>query len=218
MSSVDCVVNVNVGIVRDINIPIYWCLEDLEHDTNGDTITRNDLIIGGGSGEHPALLIKNANLLPLRLLKELIIDAYDSVRLYFNSDVFQLYNTKMVDKMAINIAETCETYDTYFFTSDWPLRTWLTTMNAMQRNGYSDTRFEEELLLAITKFVYQNMPVDFYDDDVFRTLVEHHDVISFALENMKDVLPIERLNRTNSAGKNIVNGQVVWGYSLDDYS
>lgn len=68
MSAIDTVDHVHVGFFCDV--PIYWCIEPIEryeltglNRDIGKYISKQHLVIGGGSGEHQALVLSIRSLL-----------------------------------------------------------------------------------------------------------------------------------------------------------
>ncbi len=73
MSDIDLVKHYRLGVF--LGIPVYQCLENECRIGNSDQVEpssvaeQNDICIGGGSGEHPAILIKKIDSCVARYLK-----------------------------------------------------------------------------------------------------------------------------------------------------
>lgn len=107
MSAIDCANNVHVG--EYYGISTYWTVQDQDRDgvtempyDKGKKLTINDIVIGGGSGEHPAMVVNiDYAISTMALLKD---DKYFGIYGYIDKnswDVPQLqslYNKIVIDE------------------------------------------------------------------------------------------------------------------------
>lgn len=223
MSSIDSASSVhcaNVHLKSSI-IPVYWVITPLEHDTTSNEITKRDLVIGGGSGEHPMLQIQNADLLPLWLMSygmmedEPVVNACE-----------EIYMSKMLER--IQHEEDKKTFTNYphvfnnfYCFSEWPLSTTSKIQKCYEKakktkgKSYLANSAEAAFLMDIAIFVMFDMPQEFLEDDVYRTMKDHEESLW-----QHDIVRISHFSRplkSSKMGKIIKEGKAVWGYDLEDY-
>lgn len=206
MSAIDSLINVHIGnmeISPSYHIPLYWVQEE---ENNIDySINPQDICIGGGSGEHPMLLIKNACFLPLYLsalylFKKYNIDDNESEE-YINKISKEFNNEFSLD------------YTDFLNINDWDLSTWYKVMNSSKINTEEIT-FEVELLTSLSFFLIENMPKDFFDEKSLDIYFKYQRDIEFTFQNF---ISFKTCKTEKSTGKNLIKGNVKWGYSLDEY-
>ena len=223
MSAVDTMNNVHVG--NFFNIPIYWIIESkkLSSLTDNDvddnlTIDQYSLSIGGGSGEHPALVLNNDAIIFkfLTNIKDIPAPNKDSNEVdIFNYDVF----TKVE-----NIQN--KFHKEYFYwtidQNQWPLDSFVEVhrkFNRIQKNSFS---LSEKIENTLAMFIIYEMPLEhcLKNKDIlevakmirsnrWQNIFEKD--ISYCFQSIEGVLNSQKL------GKIIKNGKAVWGYSLNDW-
>jgi hypothetical protein len=225
MSAIDSYNHAHVGNFS--NIPIYWLLENVEmseltDNTEDDEYFLNqyNLSIGGGSGEHPALILKNDSLI-LNFLRNISDDKDSS----FNEVDYQLY--ELVD----NITDRYIKEHQYYYslnTNQWSLETFIKINDEIKKvskeknQSIQDNRsLENKIMDDIALFIIYKMPLDYCLEDpqlieaakiirsntwekIFKTDIFNYSILS-------------NLHEGSSFGKIIKNNQVIWGYSLKDW-
>jgi len=116
MSYIDCFNHKTLGFIGDI--AVYQALEDIIG--NDFQCEKNQIIIGGGSGEHPAVVINNLTLAIYMYLtdinEDIVIDNLDSLSIHHleNLVFFGWYCSAFVtvDKIARENGFSNERYST----------------------------------------------------------------------------------------------------------
>lgn len=227
MSAIDSYNHAHVG--NFCGIPIYWLLENVEmseltDNANDDEyfLTKFNLVLGGGSGEHRALVLDNDALI-LNLLRN-IGDEVNAMT--FNEVDYQLY--ELTDSITDRYLKEHKYYYR-FNTNEWPLDSFMKVneeINLKYREKYSshtDNRcLEDKIMDDIALFIIYNMPLDYCLEDP--QLIEAAKIIRS--NEWKEVFTIGDIAMYSlgakktigaSLGKIIKNNEVIWGYSLDDW-
>lgn len=221
MSAIDTMNHAHVG--NFFGLPIYWVLDESpldyltdEKDDESKVINKKFLSIGGGSGEHPALIINN-----------------DAVVYRFLTNIEEECN--LSEDFDIKLAKLTEeiqekSYEDEYFQSllywnidqnQWPLETFV-------KINENFKRFETEDVLvgkiqdAFALFIIYELPLE--DCIVDEKLLEIAKMIrsnkwqKAINEEVFDYLgAFSGVLNSQKYGKIIRDGNVVWGYSLNDY-
>jgi hypothetical protein len=226
MSSIDSADNIHCANVHidDIILPVYWVITPLEHDVTSAPITKRDLVIGGGNGEHPMLQIRNADLLPLWLMSR---DDIRDVEGVFK-ECEDLYFSKIMERLEDSEKETFKNYfphafEYFYCPSEWPL----SSSSKIQKSYEVEekSRRDKEMFLAknaetaflidIAIYVMFDMPTFFFEEDVYRVIP--HYKTEFKAYNFSRITHFSRPLKSSALGKVIINGTAWWGYDLDKY-
>jgi hypothetical protein len=232
MSSIDTVDNVHCANLHlvDSMVPVYWVLQETEHDRTGCVVTIHDLMIGGGSGEHPALHIRNADLLPLWLVAD--TDSAELELEFIGQSVEDFYMKKLFSRASseheLKIFESYPNInDNFMCIADWPLST-LYEVEKSYRKAKKENKnlknsdnmansSESSLLRDIALFVFYQMPEQFFEKDVWLAIKQLRGAY---LQEVYDLVRVNHFSHpllNSSSGKIIRDGKACWGYSLHDY-
>lgn len=215
MSAIDCMDHAHVG--NFFNLPIYWPLEerplsDLTDATQDQDITINQyfLSIGGGSGEHAALIINN-DAVVFQLIK--YIANTDN---QFDNETFNLAN---------QIQKKYLTQDLFFWNLDqnqWSLESFINIHKKMNRlNRHSPYSLQERIQHSLAMFIIYEMPIKncLSEPDLleFAQLIRSNKCIDI-FDSIKNEFMSCKLIKSGAMGRIIKNDNVVWGYSLEEWS
>ena len=221
MSSIDSLEHAHVA--KFFGLPIYWVLEekplsyliDIDEDTT-EVINQYYLSIGGGSGEHPALIIKN-DAVVYQLIRKLV-DLEEVVDGSYDHELIS-YAEQLQEQMITDD----ELYYLRYWRIDqneWPLETFIRVNKQFDDN--SEVPLVDKISHAIALFIIYEMPLEVCLND--KRIVELAKMIrSNRWENalpgevVRYMSTVSGLLQCEKMGKVIRNGQVVWGYSLTDW-
>jgi hypothetical protein len=221
MSSIDTLEHAHVA--KFFGLPIYWVLEekplsyliDIDDDTT-EVINQYYLSIGGGSGEHPALIIKN-DAVVYQLIRELVdledVDdgSYDHQLISYAE---QLQEQMITDDVIYGLRNW------RIDQNEWPLETFIRVNK--QFDDDSEFPLVDKISHAIALFIIYEMPLEACLKD--QRIIELAKMIrsnewekALPQEIVKYLSAVSGLLEYEKMGKVIRNGQVVWGYSLNDW-
>jgi hypothetical protein len=221
MSSIDTLEHAHVA--KFFGLPIYWVLEekplsyliDIDDDTT-EVINQYYLSIGGGSGEHPALIIKN-DAVVYQLIRELVdledVDdgSYDHQLISYAE---QLQEQMITDDVIYGLRNW------RIDQNEWPLETFIRVNK--QFDDDSEFPLVDKISHAIALFIIYEMPLEVCLKD--QRIIELAKMIRsnrwekvLPNEVVKYMSAVSGLLNFEKMGKVIRNGQVVWGYSLNDW-
>ena len=221
MSSIDSLEHAHVA--KFFGLPIYWVLEekplsyliDIDEDTT-EVINQYYLSIGGGSGEHPALIIKN-DAVVYQLIRKLV-DLEEVVDGSYDHELIS-YAEQLQEQMITDD----ELYYLRYWRIDqneWPLETFIRVNK--QFDDELEVPLVDKICYAIALFIIYEMPLEVCLND--KRIVELAKMIrSNRWENalpykvVRYMSTVSGLLQCEKMGKVIRNGQVVWGYSLTDW-
>ena len=221
MSSIDTLEHAHVA--KFFGLPIYWVLEekplsyliDIDDDTT-DVINQYYLSIGGGSGEHPALIIKN-DAVVYQLIRKLV-DIEDVVDGSYDYQLIS-YAERLQEQM-ITDDELYNLHHWRIDQNEWPLETFIRVNK--QFDDELEVPLVDKISHAIALFIIYEMPLEVCLKD--KRIVEFAKMIrSNRWENalpgevVRYMSTVSGLLQCEKMGKVIRNGQVVWGYSLTDW-
>ena len=221
MSSIDSLEHAHVA--KFFGLPIYWVLEekplsyliDIDDDTT-EVINQYYLSIGGGSGEHPALVIKN-DAVVYQLIRKLV-DIED-----VDDDSYDLQLISYAEQLQFQMIADDELYNLRYWRIDqneWPLETFIRVNKKFDDD--SEVPLVDKISHAMVLFIIYEMPLEFCLKD--KRIIEFAKMIrSNRWENalpgevVRYMSTVSGLLQCEKMGKVIRNGQVVWGYSLNDW-
>ena len=221
MSSIDTLEHAHVA--KFVGLPIYWVLEekplsyliDIDDDTT-EVINQYYLSIGGGSGEHPALIIKN-DAVVYQLIRE-FVDLEDVVDGSYDHQLIS-YAEQLQEQMITDD----ELYNLRYWRidqNDWPLETFIRVNK--QFDDDSEVPLVDKISHAMALFIIYEMPLEVCLKD--QRIIELAKMIrsnkwekALPSEIVKYMSAVSGLMECEKMGKVIRNGQVVWGYSLNDW-
>jgi hypothetical protein len=221
MSSIDTFEHAHVA--KFFGLPIYWVLEekplsyliDIDDDTT-EVINQYYLSIGGGSGEHPALVIKN-DAVVYQLIRKLVdledVDdgSYDHELISYAE---QLQEQMITDDELYNLRHW------RIDQNEWPLETFIRVNK--QFDDDSEVTLVNKISHAIALFIIYEMPIEVCLKD--QRIIELAKMIrsnkwekALPSEIVKYMSAVSGLMEYEKMGKVVRNGQIVWGYSLNDW-
>jgi hypothetical protein len=221
MSSIDSLEHTHVA--KFFGLPIYWVLEekplsyliDIDDDTT-EVINQYYLSIGGGSGEHPALVIKN-DAVVYQLIRKLV-DLEDVDDGSYDHELIS-YAEQLQEQMITDD----ELYNLRYWRIDqneWPLETFIWVNK--QFDDDSEVSLLDKISHAMALFIIYEMPLEACLKD--QRIIELAKMIrsnewekALPQEIVKYLSAVSGLLEYEKMGKVIRNGQVVWGYSLNDW-
>jgi hypothetical protein len=221
MSSIDSLEHAHVA--KFFGLPIYWVLEekplsyliDIDDDTT-EVINQYYLSIGGGSGEHPALVIKN-DAVVYQLIRKLV-DIED-----VDDDSYDHQLISYAEQLQFQMIADDELYNLRYWRIDqneWPLETFIRVNT--QFDDDSEVSLVDKISHAMALFVIYEMPLEVCLKD--QRIIEFAKMIrsnkwekALPSEIVKYMSAVSGLLEYEKMGKVIRNGQVVWGYSLNDW-
>jgi hypothetical protein len=221
MSSIDSLEHAHVA--KFFGLPIYWVLEekslsyliDINEDST-EVINQYYLSIGGGSGEHPALIIKN-DAVVYQLIRKLV----DLEEVVDGSYDHQLISyAEQLQKQMITDDELYYLRYWRIDQNEWPLETFIRVNK--QFDDELEVPLVDKICYAIALFIIYEMPLEVCLKD--KRIIELAKMIrSNRWENalpgevVRYMSTVSGLLQCEKMGKVIRNGQVVWGYSLTDW-
>jgi len=221
MSSIDSLEHAHVA--KFFGLPIYWVLEekplsyliDIDDDTT-EVINQYYLSIGGGSGEHPALVIKN-DAVVYQLIRKLV-DIED-----VDDDSYDHQLISYAEQLQEQMITDDELYNLLYWRIDqneWPLETFIRVNK--QFDDDSEVSLLDKISHAMALFIIYEMPLEACLKD--QRIIELAKMIrsnkwekALPQEIVKYLSAVSGLLEYEKMGKVIRNGQVVWGYSLNDW-
>lgn len=221
MSSIDTLEHAHVA--KFFGLPIYWVLEekplsyliDIDDDTT-EVINQYYLSIGGGSGEHPALVIKN-DAVVYQLIRKLV-DLEDVDDGSYDHELIS-YAEQLQEQMITDD----ELYNLLYWRIDqneWPLETFIWVNK--QFDDDSEVTLVDKISHAIALFIIYEMPIEACLKD--QRIIELAKMIrsnkwekALPSEIVKYMSAVSGLLEYEKMGKVVRNGQIVWGYSLNDW-
>lgn len=153
MSHIDSFKHEIVGLFG--SLPVYRPLEDIQGDF---VCTPNNLLIGGGSGEHPALVIES----PLKAVAWFLNDQLEALKIpELSSDRFPL-KAKIDEWSPIIAPYRTSSPDDILTFCDWDVDTYndfaKLCKSAALPNPLDDELLETWLVLGIGEFIFFAMP------------------------------------------------------------
>jgi hypothetical protein len=221
MSSIDTLEHAHVA--KFFGLPIYWVLEekplsyliDIDDDTT-EVINQYYLSIGGGSGEHPALVIKN-DAVVYQLIRKLV-DLEDVVEGSYDHELISY-----AEQLQFQMISDDELYNLRHWSIDqneWPLETFIRVNK--QFDDELEVPLVDKISHAIALFIIYEMPLEVCLKD--KRIIELAKMIrsnrwekALPGEVVRYMSTVSGLLQCEKMGKVIRNGQVVWGYSLTDW-
>jgi hypothetical protein len=210
-------------VAKFFGLPIYWVLEekplsyliDIDDDTT-EVINQYYLSIGGGSGEHPALVIKN-DAVVYQLIRKLV-DLEDVDDGSYDHELIS-YAEQLQEQMITDD----ELYNLRYWRIDqneWPLETFIRVNK--QFDDELEVSLVDKISHAIALFIIYEMPLEVCLKD--KRIIEFAKMIrsnrwekALPGEVVRYMSTVSGLLQCEKMGKVIRNGQVVWGYSLTDW-
>lgn len=223
MSSIDSADNIHCANlhVNKLTVPVYWVVSKLHHDMTDNIVKKTDLLLGGGSGEHPMMQIFNADLLPLWLLtyNNEFHDSYDETLVEF-------YKNKMkqrIDEKNWEIFDYSPFAHQHFVSfEDWPLSS-LFDIEQAYRNieksndlSHLSSNSENAFLTDLALFILHDMPEEFFEPDILKKVksIQDSDAELYKIARM---CQFSRPLKSQRMGKINHNGKTIWQVDLDDY-
>lgn len=233
MSAIDTMTHAHVATF--FNLPVYWVFEEGDLSQLTDKMSDSDkkinqyfLSIGGGSGEHPALIINNDAVLFkfFSNIEEIAEpDLMDSEDQHFD---YKMY--KLVESITDKYEDKANKYQNVneemcYYTIDqnqWPLETFIRINDKMKSKRNKDD-LAKKIMDAAALFIIYEMPLEHCIED--KQLVEFAQMYkSNKWSNIVDYkqmydkfVGFTGVLNCQKSGKIIRDNKVVWGYSLNDW-
>lgn len=217
MSAIDTIDHAHAEFF--FGIPVYWFLENAkmnkitDRDIDSEKIVSKFYIsVGGGSGEHRALILNNDALI-FNLIKSFEeINKSDDI----NYKIYEL-SEDILDKYSTNDKE--DIYHWRFDQNHWPLSTFIRIHDEMNKINPNKQDLQQRIQNALALFIIYKMPLKHCLKDP--DLIE---IASLLKANPNCILLKEsKENFIGFTGTNLINGRItinnstVFGYSLDDW-
>ncbi len=223
MSAIDSLSHAHVA--HFCNIPVYWVLEEKPMDYLTDSpndknkkINQFNLSIGGGSGEHPALVLNN---------DAIVFDFLSNIEEYseeeqkvseIDNEVYALAQEVINKFYEENIAEIT---DWRLDQNHWCIENFIKVNKVLKKDIYGKSSVINKIKDAMALFILFEMPLDhcLKNKDLLEIAKKirelkffkvDHEVMSLS-NTLSGVLNFQKY------GKIIRNNNVVWGYSLSDW-
>ena len=220
MSAIDTMDHAHVGNFFDIQK--YWVLEEAElkklteHPGCNEKINKFFMSVGGGSGEHPALILNNEAIV-VKFLNNIVDDAN---HLKFNDMDYKIHElTEKNQDHYLSLAD--DVYRWNLDQNQWPLEKFIHVNEEMNKKYKSKKSLQTRMQDAFALFIIYEMPLNHCLKDP--QLIE---VASLIKTNewtnvFSDPNILERYvgfeEVTAKAGKVTRNHKTVFGYSLKDW-
>lgn len=225
MSAIDCLDHVHAATF--FGMPVYWIIEerpmstitDFESDNNRN-VNKNYVSLGGGSGEHPALIINIDgalfNLLSVIDTDELISNGLNEADEKLANQIDDYYHRNYDDERMMNLE--------YFDNNHWPAMTFVRMYEGIKNFYTSDMKNEElerQINCAVAMLILNTFPLSHcIVDTELREIMQKISLTEktfFSKDLEKSIDMFEIALKGNSSGRILKNGQVHWGYSLEDF-
>lgn len=227
MSAIDTLEHAHVK--NFFGIPVYWVLQDeklsklIDNASEDKIINQFYLSVGGGSGEHSALILNNDAVI-LNFLKNINepvgSNAIDRKIFALNEKIDEHYMSEELSD--INGATSMNLFRWQFDQNQWPLETFIEIHREMSKIHTITTYLQETMMDAFAMLIIYNMPLKhcLHDPDLIEiaTLIKDNkwDSVLDAEKISTYLLAFENIEKHKN-GKVIRNNEVVWGYSLEDW-
>jgi hypothetical protein len=213
MSAIDCIDH--AAVASYFGIPVYWVMQEsikgMVNDTNDDNpLNQYNLVVGGGSGEHDALILDNDELVAWYLSR---LWQYFEDESKFNLTEGELQTIQL-------FAE--QDHDYHFDQNDWPLETYANIYNKIDKSIASYQCLHTRILSTFALFIIHVLPIEHsLQDYKLRELVELYkdkflNVDDRAGEQFKLLNDLRAYFPGHHFGRRTVNGKVEWRFGLQD--
>ena len=235
MSAIDTFTHAHVA--NFFHLPVYWVFEEgemshLTDNANDDGIMMDKfhLSIGGGSGEHPALIINNDAVL-FRFLSN-IADIEQLVDNPTEEDIFDYKMVQLAQEIDDKFHDKANNYKNpneeitqwRIDQNQWPLETFVRIAKEFrQTSDKKKERLEKCISDAVALFIIYEMPLEHCIQD--KQLIEFANMFksnrwqnAFNYQEIRDMFDgFTGLLNCQKSGKIIRDNKAVWGYSLNDW-
>lgn len=232
MSAIDTVDHVHVGFFNAGSIGIYWPLGKnklscITEETNDDDIIIDNhcLLVGGGSGEHPAMHILNDAAVYQFFA---FGSSFDEPELENVSSKVKSFFVKL-DEIRDYYSSKYEDKDRAYWKFDknqWPIETYLNISKMFKEHGLKILKDKTETLLiaSIGAIIIEKMPIESIKDPLLKDLVidyqKNKDILKkYMPENYinKLMLGFELPSEGLIFGRKFINGEIKSGYTIKDW-
>lgn len=232
MSAIDTLTHAHVA--NFFRLPVYWVFEEgslfnLTDSNDDEVINQYYLSIGGGSGEHPALIINNDAVL-FRFLRNVCEieepEIQDNESHEFDYSMFKLseeIKEKYFDKnnhfQNINEEITNWTIDQ----NQWPLETFIRLDKEFKEVSESEEYLTDKIIDSVALFIINEMPLEYCLRDCqlieFANMVKSNRWSRIFEDNeiYQKFVGFTGILECQKSGKIIRDNKVIWGYSLNDW-
>lgn len=229
MSDIDAIQNVHVADLK-INISVYWPLENVRmnkivRNTEGKMLTPEHLLVGGGAGEHPALVIYSDAVVLQALIYNSFFDEPESFEGH-DPDVVEFFkqNERLHDKYSYDIFDAIRG-SWSMNTNNWPLLTWGYFVEELKKdNLLLEDNPERVMMDMFAAFIINKMPVECLMDKDIRDMVVLYHKNKVSLKSYIKQDYIDKLlayftdpQKDEMCGMIHKDGKTCWGYNLSQW-
>ncbi len=227
MSAIDSYTHAHVG--NFFGLPIYWVFEEsklsgLTYSSEDEVINKYFLSIGGGGGEHPALILNNDAVL-LNFIRKNVQEIEEPEIMSSEEDSYDYKMYCMAEQISDRYLRDDNLEEIYYWvmdTNQWPLETFI-RINDESKKYNTEDDLENKIMNAVALFIIYEMPIDdCIKDEELRAFAKMYregrwqNVFDYMAMTHK-FMGISGILECQKAGKIIRDGKVVWGYSLNDW-
>ena len=227
MSAIDSYTHAHVA--NFFSIPVYWVFEEdklsiLTYSNEDEVINKYFLSIGGGGGEHPALIINNDAVL-LNFIRKNVREVEEPDPMSLEEEQYDYKMYCLTKKIMDRYLEDESLEDIYYWaidTNQWPLETFI-RINEEAKKYNTEDDLENKIMNALALLIIHEMPIDdCIKDEELRIFAKMYqegkwqNVFNY-MDMMNKFMGFGGILECQKAGKIIRDGKVVWGYSLNDW-
>lgn len=225
MSAIDCLDHVHAA--NFLGMPVYWIIEeramstitDFQSDDNR-IVNKNFISLGGGSGEHAALIINIDgalfNLLSVIDTERLISSGLSVSDEKLANQIDNYYDLKCDDERMMSLE--------YFDNNHWPAMAFVRMYEGIKNFYTSDMKnegLEKQINCAVAMLILSKFPLNHcIVDEELREIMQKISLTEktfFSEDLEKSMDMFEVAVKGNCSGRILKNGQVNWGYCLEDF-
>lgn len=233
MSDIDSIQNVHVANFKG-DIAMYWPMENapmekVVRNAGNKTLTPEHILIGGGAGEHPALVIYNDAAVLQALIYDSFVEEPESLE-GLHPNVVDFFKQKNIvhDKYSYDIQNPL--FDAIrgnwrIDTNQWQLKTWFYFVEQLDKDSllYEDQP-ERVMIDMLAAFIIEKMPIESLIDKDIRELVILYHKNKAVLKPYTKQAYIDKLLtyfeepvEGETGGKKYEDGKNRWSYTLKDW-
>lgn len=233
MSDIDAVQNVHVAKFKG-NINMYWPMENVSMDkvvrnAGSKTLTPEHILLGGGAGEHSALVIYSDAVVLQTLIYDSLFNTPESWDGHAPDVVaFFKKNEKLHNKYSYGIENPL--FDAIrgswsMDTNQWPLQSWVSFIDSLDKDDLlSEDTPERVMIDMLGVFILEQMPLVCLMDNDIREMAELYRKNKESLRPYMKQGYIDKLlgyftepKQGEMCGTIHENGETRWGYNLSDW-
>ncbi len=157
MSAIDSYTHAHVG--NFFGLPIYWVFEEsklsgLTYSSEDEVINKYFLSIGGGGGEHPALILNNDAVL-LNFIRKNVQEIEEPEIMSSEEDSYDYKMYCMAEQISDRYLRDDNLEEIYYWvmdTNQWPLETFI-RINDESKKYNTEDDLENKIMNAVALFI-----------------------------------------------------------------